>query len=76
VKKTSLYLEEQLDEALALRAAEEGVTKAEFIRRTLTGAVGRPSRPKPSIIGIIDDGPRTDDASDVDAYLARTGFGA
>jgi hypothetical protein len=66
VKKTSVYLEEQLDEALALRAAEEGVTKAEFIRRTLTGAVGRPSRPKPSI-GVFR-GP-TDLARNVDQHL-------
>jgi hypothetical protein len=66
VKKTSVYLEEQLDEALALRAAEEGVTKAEFIRRTLTGAVGRPSRPKPSI-GVFR-GP-VDLAANVDRHL-------
>jgi hypothetical protein len=76
VKKTSVYLEEQLDEALALRAAEEGVTKAEFIRRTLTGAVGRTTRPKPGIIGVIKGGPPTDIASDVDGFLADTGFGA
>jgi len=56
VKKTSVYLEEQLDEALALRAAEEGVTKAEFIRRTLSGAVGRPSRPVSKSIGIVRSG--------------------
>lgn len=49
VKKTSIYLEPTLDEALAKRAADEGVTKAEFIRRTLWGAVTRPKRPKPSI---------------------------
>lgn len=56
MKKTSVYLEEQLDEALALRAAEEGVTKAEFIRRTLSGAVGRPSRPVSKSIGIVRSG--------------------
>jgi len=49
VKKTSIYLEPALDEALARRAAEEGVTKAEFIRRTLWGAVTRPKRPMLSI---------------------------
>ena len=49
MKKTSIYLEPSLDEALAKRAAQEGVTKAEFIRRTLWGAVTRPKRPKPSI---------------------------
>ena len=37
VKKTSLYLDPDLDEALARRAADEGLTKAEFIRRTLAG---------------------------------------
>jgi hypothetical protein len=49
VKKTSIYLEPSLDEALAKRAAQEGVTKAEFIRRTLWGAVTRPKRPKLSL---------------------------
>jgi hypothetical protein len=73
VKKTTVYLEEALDEALALRAAEEGVTKAEFIRRTLTGAVGRPSRPKPSI-GVFD-GPE-DLAENVDSHLLAGGFPA
>lgn len=72
MKKTSVYLEEALDEALALRAAEEGVTKAEFIRRTLTGAVGRPSRPKPSI-GVFA-GP-VDLAGEADRHLEESGFG-
>ena len=49
MKKTSLYLEPDLDEALARRAADEGLTKAEFIRRTLAGALQRPPRPKPSV---------------------------
>jgi hypothetical protein len=49
VKKTSIYLEASLDDALAKRAAEEGITKAELIRRTLAGVVTRPKRPKPSI---------------------------
>lgn len=76
MKKTSIYLEEQLDEALALRAAEEGVTKAEFIRRTLAGAAGRPTRPRPSIIGLIPAGDEpTDVAGDVDRFLTETGFG-
>jgi hypothetical protein len=44
VKKTSVYLEPDLDEALARRAADEGLTKAEFIRRTLAGAIQRPRR--------------------------------
>ncbi|WP_210495799.1 ribbon-helix-helix protein, CopG family [Patulibacter sp. SYSU D01012] len=75
MKKTSLYLEEQLDAALAARAAEEGVTKAEFIRRTLAGAVERPSRPRPRSIAVFDS--RDADASArVDDTLAATEFGA
>ena len=49
MKKTSLYLDPDLDEALARRAADEGLTKAEFIRRTLAGAVQKPRRVKPSV---------------------------
>jgi len=49
VKKTSLYLDPDLDEALARRAADEGLTKAEFIRRTLAAAMQKPKRPKPHI---------------------------
>ncbi|MEY2503507.1 MAG: hypothetical protein QOI07_3844, partial [Verrucomicrobiota bacterium] len=47
LKKTSIYLDEELDHGLARRAAEEGITKAEFIRRTLAAAVQRPKRPRP-----------------------------
>lgn len=49
MKKTSIYLDEELDGALAGKAAEEGVTKAEFIRRNLEAAVARPRRPRISI---------------------------
>src|SRR4051794_41765431 len=58
VKKTSVYLAPELDEALARRAADEGLTKAEFIRRTLAGAVQRPRRARPTAVGLHDDGPR------------------
>jgi hypothetical protein len=54
VKKTSLYLEPELDDELARRAADEGITKAELIRRTLTGAVQRPPRVKPEAVGILE----------------------
>lgn len=74
MKKTSVYLEEQLDEALALRAAEEGVTKAEFIRRTLSGAVGRPSRPVSKAIGIVHSGHGTSTARTA-TLLEEAGFG-
>lgn len=74
MKKTSVYLDDALDQALALRAAEEGLTKAELIRRTLSGAVQRPKRPKVQGIGIIKGGP-SDLSANVDRYLTETGFG-
>jgi hypothetical protein len=73
VKKTSVYLEPDLDEALARRAADEGLTKAEFIRRTLAGAVQRPPRARLSV-GVVRSG-RGDVSADVDHYLDETGFG-
>lgn len=74
MKKTSLYLDRELDEALARRAADEGLTKAELIRRILLGAVQRPPRPKPQAVGIF----RSKDggiARDLERYLAESGFG-
>jgi len=49
LKKTSIYIDEELDEALAAKAAEEGITKAEFIRRNLGVIVARPKRPRISV---------------------------
>jgi len=49
LKKTSIYIDEELDTALAARAAEEGVSKAEFIRRNLEVVVARPKRPRISV---------------------------
>ena len=74
MKKTSLYLDPDLDEALARRAADEGLTKAEFIRRTLAGAMQRPRRPKPRGVGIIEGGP-SDASENVERYLGEMGFG-
>ena len=56
VKKTSIYLEPSLDEALAKLAADEGLTKAELIRRRLAANVSRPKRPKLSVAVFAGDG--------------------
>lgn len=53
MKKTSIYLEPELDEALARRAAEEGLTKAEFIRRALWAIVQQPRRVRPRAVGVL-----------------------
>jgi hypothetical protein len=74
LKKTSIYLDEELDQGLARKAAEEGVTKAELIRRSLDAVVHKPKRPKPKGIGIIEGGPADWSAND-EKYLGETGFG-
>jgi plasmid stability protein len=75
MKKTSVYLDESLDRALAVRAAEEGMTKADFIRRALDDAIGRSRRPRPSIIGVGGSG-ETDLSTRVDELLTEVGFGS
>ena len=52
MKKTSIYLEPDLDEALSRRAAEEGLTKAELIRRSLWALVHQPRRVRPKAVGL------------------------
>jgi hypothetical protein len=76
VKKTSLYLSPELDEALARRATDDGLSKAEFIRRALEQAVRKRKRPMPHGIGMIDDdrGPN-DLAGNLESYLEEWGFG-
>ena len=73
MKKSSIYLDPSLDRGLARRAAEEGVTKAEYIRRVLEEAVNGSPRPRISAIG-VGAGPG-DVSEDVDRHLAETGFG-
>lgn len=73
MKKTSIYLEQSLDEALAARAADEGLSKAEFIRRGLASLVSRPKRPKAHSGIFSGDGESA--ANNVDRWLAETGFG-
>ncbi len=74
LKKTSLYIDDSLDRALAVRAAERGITKAELIRATLGAAVAKPKRVKPKAVAVVKDG-KPAIARDLDAYLAETGFG-
>jgi hypothetical protein len=73
MKKTSIYLEPELDRAVALWAESQGVSKAEAIRRALRTAVEGMRRPRLMTIG-IGRGPG-DVAGDVDKHLAETGFG-
>ncbi len=73
VKKTSLYIEPEVDRQLARRAAQEGITKAELIRRALAAIAAERQRPRPAARGVFE-GP-ADLADDADRHLAESGFG-
>jgi hypothetical protein len=73
VKKTSIYIDDDVDVALARRAAVEVTTKAELIRRALRDAAGGSLRVKPRARGVFK-GP-ADLASHTDEHLTASGFG-
>ncbi len=73
MKKTSVYLDPELDRALDALAVERGVSKAETIRAALREAVREVRQPRFEAVGIFE-GPG-DLAERLDDYLADTGFG-
>jgi hypothetical protein len=72
VKKTSLYIEDEVDAALERLAEIEGVAKAEVIRRALRAAASKAPRARPLGRGIME-GPG-DLVARMDDHLAD-GFG-
>jgi hypothetical protein len=73
VKKTSIYIEPDVDLALTRRAAAEGTTKAQIIRDALRDAASGSVAVKPRARGVFT-GP-ADLASRTDEHLAQSGFG-
>jgi hypothetical protein len=73
VRKTSLYIEPEVDAALERRARAEGVAKAEIIRRALREAAREAPRPRFRNRGVIEH--RHAVSEHVDEYLERWGFG-
>ncbi|MCP9487907.1 MAG: ribbon-helix-helix domain-containing protein [Gaiellaceae bacterium MAG52_C11] len=71
VKKTSIYLEPELDAAIKHRAEVLGISKAEAIRRAVAREVGVRKQPRITAIG-VGEGPG-DVADNHDAYLAGMG---
>ena len=71
VKKTSLYIDPEVDRALERRAVVEGITKAELVRRVLAAAVS--GRPRPQARGVFE-GPR-DLGAGAEHHLSDTSFG-
>lgn len=73
MKKTSIYIEPEVDVALTRRAAEQGTTKAEVIRQALRAATAGSVHVKPRARGVFA-GPK-DLAATVDEQLRQSGFG-
>jgi hypothetical protein len=73
MKKTSIYIEPDVDVALARRAAAEGTTKAELIRQALRDAAGGSVRVKPRARAVFK-GP-ADLSARADEHLTESGFG-
>lgn len=73
VRKTSIYIEPEIDTALARRAAVEGTTKAEIIRQALRRAAADAVRVKPRARGAFT-GP-ADLAERADDHLSESDFG-
>ena len=73
MKKTSLYLDPEVDAALARIANKRGITKAELIRQSLRDLAADEERSRITAIG-IGRGPG-DVSSRVDEHLSDTEFG-
>lgn len=73
MKKTSIYLDPEVDRALSRRANAQGTTKAALIRDALNQLAGAERSPRPRACGVFD-GPG-DLARNADHYLTETGFG-
>ncbi len=71
MKKTSIYLDPDVDRALGRRAVAEGTTKAALIRAALAEAAAVGCIRKPRAVGVFS-GPG-DLSTNVDKYLE--GFG-
>ena len=66
-------LEPGLDRRIAEAAAEQGITKAEYVRRALQAALTDHDGPRIRAIG-VGEGPG-DVPDDVDRHLLESGFG-
>ena len=73
MRKTSIYIENEVDVALSRRAAAEGTSKASLIRDALRAATAGSVGIKPRARGVFS-GP-SDLAANADEHLASSGFG-
>ena len=73
MRKTSIYIDPEVNRALDRRATAEGTTKAALIRAALAEAAATERVGKPRGCGVFK-GPG-DLARNADHYLAESGFG-
>ncbi len=73
MRKTSIYIEDEVDVGLSRRAAAEGTSKAKLIRAALREAAAGSVGVKPQARGVFS-GP-ADLAENADEHLASSGFG-
>jgi plasmid stability protein len=69
MRKTTVYLPDDLDGALKARARRSGVPAAEYLRQVLRKALDEDEPPMPRSIGVGSGG--TFDARDDEVVLAR-----
>lgn len=72
-RKTSIYVDDEVDAALQRAADRDAVSKAEVIRRALATAAAQAPQQLPVGVGCLDFDPVAVD--DLDDELGRTGFG-
>lgn len=75
VKRTTIYLPDDMKTRLEQIAADEGVTEAAVIRAALADAIERRDRPAVRLPLLESTGTPRDWAERVDEVLRETGFG-
>jgi hypothetical protein len=74
MKRTTLYLDPELEVLLKLEVLRQGRPMAELVREAVQAYVTREPRQVPPGAGAFASG-RADTAENVDDVLAKTGFG-
>ncbi len=71
--RTQITMDPELQRRAQAKAAELGISFAEYVRRLVAEDVGEPKRKADisEIFDLIDDGPRTDIARDKDKLIGE-----
>jgi hypothetical protein len=72
--RTQITMDRELQRRARAKAAELGISFAEYIRRLVTGDLGGPKQAKPDIsimFDLVDEGPPTDIARDKDKMIGE-----